>query len=272
MHLTANHIIILITVLLLVIVVCGVIIGYLLFTKNKSSLNKGNNLECDKKVRNEIDSIIHTIAHDLKNPLTSIIGFSEVLSTSIRDKASKPDMKYLNRVYSNATHMNELLEGLMDFARSSQPQSIIEDLELGDILQEIISLQHFTIEETDTVINIPDDLPIVKTDKRKITHVFANLISNAIKFVPEGRAPAINISVGENGGYHEISVCDNGIGISENQLDEIFSLFYRAKELDAVGSGIGLAIVKRIVDDLSGQVRVTSKQGEGSIFTILLRK
>jgi signal transduction histidine kinase len=229
-------------------------------------------LEYAKEVNEELDSIINTIAHDLKTPLTSVMGFTDLLVTSLKQKLEEGDKQYLSRIHFNANYMKDLIESLLEFARIGKAVSVIESISLNDIFKDVRVQLNYDIEKREAVINIPDNLPIVKTDKSKITRVFANLISNAIKFVPEDRTPQINVDFDEDDDFYNISVIDNGIGIEESELKNVFKLFHRLKEMDVSGTGVGLAIVKKIMEDTGGKIAVTSKKAQGATFIVSIKK
>ncbi|MFC1855437.1 ATP-binding protein [Thermodesulfobacteriota bacterium] len=226
-------------------------------------------LEYARSLNEELDSIITTMAHDLRTPLTSVMGFSQqVLEKSLRGPLDEKDSQNLSKVFFSANFMKDLIDSLLEYAKIGRSRNIIEDISLKDLFEEIKVQLHYNIESRDAVVNIPDKMPTIKADRIKTMQLFSNIISNAIKFVPENKVPLVDISFKEEGNHCIIYITDNGIGIDENSLDKIFKIFYRENTMDTQGTGVGLAIVKKIVEEIGCRISVKSKKGEGSTFIV----
>ena len=228
-------------------------------------------LEYAKKINEELDITINTMAHDLKTPLTSVLGFShQMLEKSL--SSDSEDSNHLSKIYLNANYMRDLINSLMEFSRIGRAANFIEEIPLHEILSEVKLQLHYIIEQKDAVVNLADALPSINADKTKAIQLFLNLISNAIKFVPESRRPVVDVTCTDSGNRYEISVTDNGIGIDEKHIKHIFKVFHRENEIEVPGSGIGLAIVKKVADDQDFKISVKSKMGEGTTFTVSCKK
>jgi signal transduction histidine kinase len=259
------------------VILFGLFSLYIFYLRSRRLLHavdiKTFELSYAKKINQELDSIINTIAHDLKSPLTSVMGFSQqIMMKALKQPLEKEDNQYISRIYFNANFMKELIDSLLEFARVGRVNSTISDVDLNRILQEVKVQLHYSIEKRNASVNIPNDLPIIAADKLKITQLFTNLLSNAIKFVPEEKAPKIDVTYNESHDYHNVSIADNGIGIDKKYIDSIFKVFHRVKDLEVTGTGVGLAIVKKIVDDVGGKITVKSQKSVGTTFTVSFKK
>jgi signal transduction histidine kinase len=254
----------------------GLFLALLLYLKNQKLLKtvdvKTYELEYSKAVNEELDSVIHTIAHDLKTPLTSVMGFSDVLLTTSGDTLSENNNKYLLKIHYNANYMKNLIDSLLKFAKIGRTVNAFEKISLNDLFEDVQLQLNYMIGKHGAKINIANDLPTIKADKIKISQLFINIINNAIKFMPEDRTPEIDITCNETVRFYNILVSDNGIGIDESDYDNIFNLFHRTKDIDSQGTGVGLAIVKKIIDSHRGKISVKSDRSVGTTFTVSLRK
>lgn len=229
---------------------------------------------------NELQQFAFVASHDLQEPLRKI----QVFSAMVREGAApdKPEVKtYLNKISASAERMRRMITDLLDFARppaldffkKANPNIVIEEV-LSDLELKIKAL-HATIEV--------DELTELEIVPGQIKQLFQNLILNSLKFSREGVHPEIKITgvfiqeksfsalAQETGDYYRISVQDNGIGFDEVYADRIFEIFQRLNQKDAYeGSGIGLSIVKKIIDRHNGLIQASSKKGEGSVFTFIL--
>jgi signal transduction histidine kinase len=255
----------------------GFFLILIFYVRNKKLLDTVDiqtyQLDFARKTNRELDTIIQTIAHDLKSPLVSVMGFSDLLlENASKHNVTDEGVRLLSRVNINASYMKNLVDSLLEFARIGEISSNIEDISLKDVLKKAKAQLHYVIEERGAVVNIPKDLPIIHADRLKITQVFLNLISNAVKFVPKDKTPVVNITLDEDDEYYNISVIDNGIGVSEKELGNIFKIFHRVEDIKVSGTGVGLAIVKKILDDHGGRISAKSREGSGTEFIVSLKK
>ncbi|MFH1288758.1 MAG: ATP-binding protein [bacterium] len=227
-----------------------------------------------EKINRELDDFTYIISHDLKEPLRSINAFSKFIVNDYKDKLDEDGKGYLNRVMANAARMQDLIENLLEVSRIERKKNPIEEIEVKNILSEVELRFEQAIKEKNAEITIDKKLPKIFCDRIRLTEVFANLISNAIKY---GDKSPLKIEIGykEKDNFHEFYVKDNGPGIEERYYDKIFKIFQRlGRREDHEGTGAGLTIAKKIVEMHKGKIWVESKLGEGSIFyfTIATKK
>lgn len=222
-----------------------------------------------EKVKNEF---IATASHDLRNPITSIQGFSHLIKQAGPVNESQED--FINRIQKAAQNMSELVGNMLDLAKADLGmEHKKETIDLHDLVLKVVdeylpqaqSKKHsLTLQETATH-------PQIQGDDVQLSQAFRNLIGNAIKYTPEGGL--ISVSIEENVNTVNITIKDNGYGIPATDLPFIFNRFYRVRNNghdDIEGNGLGLAIVHSIIQQHQGQVRVESEVEKGSRFTVSL--
>jgi signal transduction histidine kinase len=243
--------------------------------KNKDELNRLSNSlnrmsqtleknfnELTKKNR-ELDQFAYVVSHDLKAPLR---GISNIISWIDEDhqKDLTPKVKEnLDLINGRAIRLENMINGLLEYAKVGK---IVKGKERVDILKMLHELTDLLVPKNFEV-HIDGVMPFIITEKLHIEQVFSNLISNAVKYNPNEN-PTIIIRVRELNDFHEFTVTDNGMGIQKEYFDKIFVIFQTLQERDAFEStGVGLAIVKKIIDDYKGVIRVESELGKGTSFT-----
>jgi signal transduction histidine kinase len=245
--------------------------------RTKELTDKNQELET---TNHELQQFAWVVSHDLKEPLRKIQTFSHL----IKDKyltGNEEAISYLNRSISSSARMSRLISDLLDYSRLSVT-AYFQPTDLNALLDELLADFDETIREKKAVIR-KDQLPIIETIPSQIRQVFQNLISNALKFSRPDIAPVIEIRSeiieqkvfegpsSTNGQYCRISIADNGIGFDEKFLDRIFVIFQRLNNLNAYeGTGIGLAIAKKIMDKHNGYISARSTENEGSEFILVL--
>ena len=251
-----------------------------LFQRNEEIHSQSEELIIKNKKLKELnatkDKFFSIIAHDLKNPFNTLLGFSELLLKNFKDYDQKQQFKFLNIINLSAKKNFNLLEKLLSWARS-QTGSIDflpEKINLITLLNEIISLKTETAESKDIILstNIETDL-CINADKNMLSTILRNLISNAIKFTPQNGEISINAKAVNNSQYIQISVKDNGVGISEERQSKLFNTSESITTKDTenkTGTGLGLILCKEFTEKHGGKIWVESKKGKGSefIFTI----
>lgn len=239
-------------------------------------------LQLDKSNTN-LQEFVYVASHDLQEPLRKIYTFTERLNNKFEPLLGPEGAMYVKRILSSTKNMQTLLEDLLNFSRLSFNEKQFEIISIKKCVEEIISDLEIKIEETKTVINC-DQLPDVEAYPSQIKQLFNNLINNAIKFRKTDETPQINISsemisAGEfqdfpmlkGTKYLKIVVEDNGIGFDQEFSERIFQIFQRLNgKTEYVGSGVGLAICKKIVDNHHGFIFAESRSDHGAKFTVLL--
>ncbi|MHB0867427.1 MAG: ATP-binding protein [Thermoleophilia bacterium] len=212
------------------------------------------------------------MSHELRTPLNAIIGFSEVLKDMGEGELSDRQEKYLTNIETSGRRLLRLINDILDLAKVNSENLELEkeDISIPQLMEDIRKLGHPFAAQRRIWLEVlpPGDLPLLRADQAKIKRVMYNLVSNGIKFTPEGGR--VTIEARENANMVEISVTDTGIGISAEDQKKIFSLF---QQLDGShtrrfeGTGVGLALSKSLVELHGGQIWVESELGQGSRFT-----
>ncbi|MEM9925652.1 MAG: PAS domain S-box protein [Cyanobacteria bacterium P01_D01_bin.50] len=215
------------------------------------------------KRNEELDQFAYIASHDLKAPLRAIANLSEWLEEDLDGNLPPENQHQLELLRGRVKRMEGLIDGLLEYSRIGRIEGIIEQVDVGKLLDEVIDLlappEDFTIE-------IKSPMPILTTQKLPLTQVFNNLISNAIKHHPRQDGHIV-ISVLDQGNFYEFSVADDGSGIAPQYHQKIFSIFQTLESRDRKEStGIGLAIVKKILEDSGGNIWINSQPRKGSTF------
>lgn len=206
-------------------------------------------------------------SHDLQEPLRTIIGFCDLLIAKNKDKLDKDSERYLSIILANTQRMQQLIHDLLLYAKLDAPNISTSPVSLRRPLLQAMAALDSAINSSGAQISY-DELPTITGNVTQLSLLFQNLLSNAIKFSSE-TSPAIHISCKTIDGIHHISVSDKGIGIDMNDAERIFLLLQRLHSKDQYeGSGIGLAVCRRIAQRHGASITLDSKPGEGSTFTI----
>lgn len=213
----------------------------------------------------ELEQFAYIASHDLQEPLRMVTSYLQLLERRYRGKLDKDADDFITYAVDGAIRMHRLIGDLLTYSRVSTHAKPFESSDCSDVLSHALANLEVAIEESEATITF-DDLPTVKVDTTQLTQVFQNLIGNAIKFhkdVP----PCIHISAEHQGDEWCFSVRDNGIGIAPEHSERIFLIFQRLHTREEYpGTGIGLAVCKKIVERHGGRIWVESKPGEGSTF------
>lgn len=226
-----------------------------------------------KEIERLKNDLISTVNHELRTPLTSLRGFSEILLK----KQCKPEkqQQYLKIIYDESKRLGNLINDFLDIQRmeSGKQNYNFEPINISILVEETLELFSHTSNEHTLNISAPLELPQVKADRDRIHQVLSNLVSNAIKYSPNGGE--VTVSAYEQDTEIVVSVADTGVGISQQAMEKLFTKFYRVDNASTRrigGTGLGLAIVKEIVEAHRGRVWVESTPGEGSTFYFSLPK
>lgn len=218
----------------------------------------------------ELQDFAYVASHDLQEPLRKIQAFGGILENEYGGNLGD-GIDYLRRMHAAATRMSQLIEDLLLFSRVSTRPPTAVDVDLNLILEGVLGDLENQIERTNGQV-IVEDLPYVKADPTHMRQLFQNLIGNALKFHKENTSPVVTLSsrpVPGPGNLHEIIVTDNGIGFDEKYAERIFGVFQRLHARNVYdGTGIGLAVCRKIVERYGGTISVESQPGIGSKFII----
>lgn len=214
----------------------------------------------------ELDSFIYTASHDLAEPLRSISNFSHFLLEDYSDQMDAEGRDYLERVHRGALRMKRLLDDLLRLSRFGRTQASRGRVEVDDVVREVRESLDATLRERHAEVEVRSPLPPALADRTSLLEVFTNLVGNGVKF-NENPKPRVEIGGHVRDGWIEYYVKDNGIGVPPEHQERIFGLFTRLhNRKDYPGTGAGLAIVKKIVEQHGGRVWVESTPGQGSTF------
>lgn len=233
------------------------------------------NTELEKSNR-DLEQFAYVASHDLQEPLRKIQIFSELSAKNLlhQDIAKR----YLDKIHSSANRMSDLIKAVLNYSRLSKTKTEFTNVDLNEIIKNIKVDFELLIEEKKAIIR-SDALPVVKGIPLQLNQLFLNLFSNALKFTekqPEIRITSSITSLQQAAGfskngtrYHEIVFADNGIGFDQQYAEQVFSIFQRLHSSDKyAGTGIGLALCKKIVENHGGYITVKSEQGKGTSFLI----
>ena len=214
----------------------------------------------------ELQRFAYVASHDLQEPLRSIVSFSQLLERRYKGKLDNDADEFIAFIVEGGNRMQRLIADLLQVSRIETQAKPPVPTDVGEVVAGVLRSMDAALREVDATVEV-GDLPAVMADLAQLEQVFANLVGNAIKYRREGVPPAIRISAGRHDGMVEFAVADNGIGIEPEYYDRIFEMFRRLHTHDEYeGTGIGLAVVKRIVERHGGTIRVESTPGEGSTF------
>ena len=218
----------------------------------------------------ELEDYTYTVSHDLKAPLVTIQGFSELLGSQYEDQLDDKAKHYLDRINQGSENLARLVSDLLELSRAGRKTKEFECHDFNEILGLSLGGLEGKITDKNVIVEKPDDFPEIHCDDLRISQVISNLIGNSINYMGDEQNPTIQIGWAENEKVHEFWVLDNGIGIKNEDKDRVFSIFERAAESSAEGTGIGLSIVKKIIQVHGGDIWVESEFGEGSKFTFTI--
>jgi len=232
----------------------------------------------------ELEQFAYVASHDLQEPLRKITSFIDLLNEQYADKIDGEGKLYMERIAFSSRRMRNLINDLLSFSRAGRRLEQKEEVDLNDVMEIVLADLELSIRENKADISVPP-LPKVVGSETEFVQVFENLLSNALKFSKEGVPPEIVFDVKPSSPedvkevpeydkmviYHTITIQDNGIGFEPEYSSKIFNLFQRLHGRTAYsGTGIGLAICKRIVEKYGGGMYATSVPGEGSAFHLIL--
>lgn len=218
----------------------------------------------------ELENFNAVASHDLKEPIRKIISFGDRLIETEPD-LSPAGKNYVERMQKSSLRMKSLIDGILEYSRVSKKPKKLEPIDLRKIVDEVLFDLESKIKSSQGTVNI-FSLPIVQADPSQMRQLFQNLISNALKYRREGVAPVINLTSARNGnGTWKIRVEDNGIGFDEKYKDRIFNMFERLHgKSEFEGTGIGLAVCRKIVTRHKGTIVAESVPQKGTTFIITL--
>jgi PAS domain S-box-containing protein len=214
----------------------------------------------------ELESFSYSVSHDLRAPLRAIHGFSQILEDEHGDALPEEGRRYLKLVSENAQNLGKLIDGLLDFSRLGRQALSLQPVDLGRLVREVV--HELTPERDGRSIGLEiETLPTIDCDRLLMRQVFTNLLSNALKFTRDRETARIEVGAFDEDGQYVVFVRDNGVGFDMRHASKLFGVFqrlHRAEEFE--GTGLGLALVGRIVHQHGGRIWAEGQPGEGACF------
>jgi two-component system sensor kinase FixL len=239
-------------------------------TENKKAQQRqAQLLEQLGKANKELKDFAYVVSHDLKAPLRGINTLVNWILTDYADKFDQKGKEHMTLLSRRAERMHNLIDGILQYSRVGRVQEEKVQVNLNELVKEAIDM---IAAPENIAITVENELPTIECEETRIAQVFQNLLSNAVKYIdkPQGK---IQIGCAEENGSWIFSVADNGPGIEEKYFDRIFQMFQTLSRRDEFEStGVGLALVKKIIELYGGRVWIESKVGEGSTFLFKLSK
>ncbi len=219
-----------------------------------------------REANRELDSFVHTVSHDLRTPLTGILGYAELLQELFLDKFDEQAADMLQEIEGQAQRMENLLEDLLVLARAGHLDKPDEPVDLAKVVAEVVEDHREAIKNGGIHIEIAPDLPKLSIPATLLAQVFTNLIGNAIRYAANSSAP-IEVGSSAKGARVLLFVRDHGPGIPSLEVEQVFDLFYRGSTAENTpGTGVGLATVRKIVRRWGGSIWIEETPGGGSTF------
>lgn len=246
----------------------SILYGYLSENAKKEKLRAES---AEQKERLKMD-LVSALAHDIKNPLGIIMGYAETLSDQLAgERAAKENIEILDRIQDSAQRIVNLVTGFLEASKAEAGKISVQELpvELNSLIREVAQQQMGELRKKNISLDVvlDESNPTILGDRAQLDRVLWNLVGNAIKFTPAGGK--ITVSSRRENGYASVAVKDTGIGIPKEELPLLFSQFRRLKGSAKIeGTGLGLFIVKTIIEAHKGTVLAESEDGKGSTFTV----
>jgi signal transduction histidine kinase len=224
-----------------------------------------------KRSNQELEQFAYVASHDLQEPLRMVSSFTQLLEMKYKDELDAEALEYIGFAVDGAKRMQLLINDLLEYSRVTRKSTEFEAVNIEKVLDEVLFNLEIVIEENQAII-IRESLPEIQSDYGQMVQLFQNLIGNALKYRSE-ETPEIRISAQKEDDHWIFSVADNGIGMDSEYFVQVFKIFRRLNTQDEhEGTGIGLAITKRIIEHHGGRIWVESKLGKGSTFYFTIPK
>jgi PAS domain S-box-containing protein len=242
-------------------------------TRKAAAANLLQKIEELNRSNEELGQFAYIASHDLQEPLRMVASYTQLLARRYKGKLDSDADEFIAFAVDGASRMQRLIQDLLAYSRVGTQGSDLRDISSEDALQQALVNLRGAIKESGALVT-HDSLPAVLADETQLTQLFQNLVGNAIKYQSPGVLPKVHIAAAMNGGKKWIfSVQDNGLGIDSQYFEKIFGMFQRLhKREDFAGTGIGLAICKKIAEQHGSSISVESEPGQGSTFRFALAR
>jgi signal transduction histidine kinase len=215
----------------------------------------------------ELEQFAYVASHDLSAPLRAVAGFSQLLSVRYRGRLDANADEFIAHMQEGVDRMQRIIDDLLTYSRVDRSGLRATDVDLEGVLEEVLRVLEPDLAERGASVT-HDSLPTVRGDRGQLVQLLQNLIANGVKFCRPGTAPAVHVSARPVGERWQVSVTDNGIGIEPAHAERVFEMFHRLHSADEYpGTGIGLAICKKIVERHDGEIRIAPAPDGGSVVT-----
>jgi PAS domain S-box-containing protein len=219
----------------------------------------------------ELEQTVRALAHDLRSPLVSVLGFSRLLREDFGGALGERGAHFLERINAAGRTMEQLIRDLLDFARIGHDGERRTSVDPREVLQQLKGELKPRLESDGVELVLPEHPPVVRCDRTRLYQLFSNLIGNALDHMGPCETPRIEVEIAQTADRHEIVVRDNGCGVPQGQGERIFDLFHSvARPGGRKGTGIGLAIVRKIAELHGGRAFVECPPDGGSAFHVIL--
>jgi len=226
-----------------------------------------------KKSNQELEQLTYVASHDLKEPLRMVTSFMNLLKKNYYHQLDEKAHTYINFAIDGGYRMQTMISDLLDLSRTNSQVEEKSLFNLMDIVDQVLENLHSLIKEYDAEIIFDSTLPQILGHQLDFTRIFQNLIANAVKFRKKEVKPIVHINCTENVNEWIFSIADNGVGIAPENFEKVFNIFTRINpSSDFEGSGIGLAICKKIVGNYGGKIWIESERTNGSVFYFSIKK
>jgi signal transduction histidine kinase len=240
--------------------------------KNEKMLEAALNELADKNT--ELETFVYTVSHDLKTPIVTIEGFIGALREDFGDRIDENAEKYMNYISDASRKMEMLINDLLYLSRIGRLPERKTEFSFDDLMEKVVETLQLQIDESGVTLNVEKGLPLVYGEMERLTQVMENLLSNAVKYIgKENYSPRIDVGAIDRNSQKVFYVRDNGIGIEKKYHEKIFEIFQRlpAAKKSAEGTGVGMTIVKRIIEHHGGDIWLDSEPGKGTTFFFTLK-
>lgn len=219
----------------------------------------------------ELLKLFSVLSHDLKSPIFSIDGFSDLLLGDYNDKLDEEGQDFLRRIRSSVQQMKKVLDDMSHMIKLLARPSAARPTPLREVIEEVLLKYNYMVEDGGVRVDVPSDLPTVNVDPEKFREAIGALVSNALFFNDHAKGErTIAIDVNQDGAGYRLCVRDNGIGIDPRYVGQIFDLGLKLDKSRGGGPGYGLYLAKRVAESHGGTINVDTKLDEGSTFCMVL--
>jgi signal transduction histidine kinase len=218
----------------------------------------------------ELEEFASVVAHDLRSPLLTISGYCQLLDEEYAERFDATAREYLNQAVAGAARMGRLIEDILEYSRAGRSSEPLRAVDMQSVLVHATANLEASIREHDVRIEV-GPMPVVVGDPTQLVQLVQNLLDNAIKFRRVQQPPRVGVTASPSDGCWQFAVEDNGIGVAEEHFERIFQTFQRLHGRELPGTGIGLAICRRIVERHGGRIWLRSAVGQGATFYFTLR-